>query len=55
MKMNFRPFLKIDVVAAQHATIGLRCFSITSATASVIGDEKGEKTASTLSGVRSRS
>jgi hypothetical protein len=39
MKANLRPFLKLDVVPAQHATRGFRCFSVTSATASVIGVE----------------
>ncbi len=48
-KMNFRPFLKIDVVAAPVATIGMRCFSVTSAMASVIGEEYGPRIASTLS------
>ena len=38
MKTNFRPFLKIDVAAA-FATIGIRCLSITFATASMRGEE----------------
>ncbi|MND00146.1 hypothetical protein D3C83_186590 [compost metagenome] len=49
MNTNLRPFLKIAVVAAPAATIGMRCFSVTLATASVSGDEYGENTASGLS------
>ena len=48
MKMNFRPFLKMELVAAAGATRGIRCFSVTSATASVMGEEYGPMTASTL-------
>ena len=40
MKMNFRPFLKREVAAAAGATIAIRCFSVTSATASVMGSNR---------------
>jgi len=53
MKMNFRPFLKMEVVAALGATIGILYFSLTSATASVMGEEYGPRTRSTLSCVMS--
>ena len=39
MKMCFRPFRKVEVVAATGATMTVRYFSVTLATASVIGDE----------------
>jgi len=39
MKMYLRPFLKMEVVAARGATITLRYFSVTLATASVMGEE----------------
>ena len=55
MKMYFRrgSFLKMDVVAASGETITFLYFSVTLATASVIGDEYGPITASTLSSVMS--
>ena len=53
MKTNLRPFLKIDVSAAPGASIGMPCFSLTSATNSVIGDEYGPRIAFTLSCVMS--
>jgi hypothetical protein len=37
----------MELAAAQHPTSGSRCFSMRSAIASVIGEEYGEKTAST--------
>ena len=49
MKTKLRPFLKIDVNAAPGASIGIRNFSLTSATNSVIGDEYGPRIASTRS------
>jgi len=55
MKMNFRPFLKIEAVPAVGATIGVLCFSVTSATGAVIGEPYGPRTRSTLSWVMSRS
>ena len=36
-----RPFSQIDVVAAIGAIMSLRCFSVTSATASVIAEPYG--------------
>ena len=39
MKMYFRPFLKMDVVEASGETITFLYFSVTLATASVMGDE----------------
>ena len=51
MKMYLRPLRKIDVVAASGDTITFLYFSVTFATASVIGDEYGPITASTLSSV----
>ena len=45
MKMYLRPFLKIDVVAASGATMTFLYFSVTLATASVIGEEYGPITA----------
>ena len=53
MKMYLRPFLKIEVVAASGATITFLCFSVTFATASVIAEEYGPITTSTLSSVMS--
>jgi hypothetical protein len=47
LKMNFRPLLWIEVATA--ATIGIRCFSVTSATAPVIAAAYGPSTRSTLS------
>ena len=55
MKMNFRPFLKMEVAAAVGATIGILCFSVTSATGSVMGEVYGPRTESTLSRVMSLS
>jgi hypothetical protein len=49
MKMNLRPFLKMDVVAASGATITFWYFSVTFTAASVIAEEYGPITASTLS------
>jgi hypothetical protein len=49
MKMNLRPFLKMDVVAASGATITFWYFSVTLTAASVMADEYGPITASTLS------
>jgi hypothetical protein len=49
MKMNFRPFLKKEVVAVPAATSGIRCFSVTSATGSFMGEPYGPRTRSTLS------
>ena len=43
----FRPFSHSDVVPAIGAIITFRCFSVTSATASVMGEEYGPMTAST--------
>jgi len=51
--MNFRPFLKIEVVEAMGATIGILYFSFTLATASVMAEEYGPITKSTLSWVMS--
>ena len=48
MNTNLRPFLKIEVVDASGATMGISYFSLTLATASVIGDEYGTRIASTL-------
>ena len=53
MKMYFRPFLKIDVVAASGATMTFLYFSVTLATASLTAEEYGPITASTLSSVMS--
>ena len=50
MKMYFRPFLKMVVVAAPAAITGMRYFSVMLATASVRGDEYGENTASGVYG-----
>ena len=36
LKTNFRPFLYMEVAAPTGATIGSLCFSVTSATASVM-------------------
>jgi hypothetical protein len=47
----FRPFSQSDVVPAIGAIITFRCLSVTSATASVMGEEYGPMTASTLSSV----
>ena len=55
MKINFRPFLKIEVFVAMGASIGIRYFSFTSATASVMGEPYGPRTRSTFSWVMSRS
>jgi hypothetical protein len=44
-----RPFSHSDVVPAIGAMSSLRCFSVTSATASVMGEEYGPSTASTRS------
>ena len=53
MKMYFRPFRKIDVVAASGETMTFLYFSVTLAAASVTGDEYGPITPSTLSSVMS--
>ena len=53
--MNFRPFLKMEVVAAMGATIGILYFSFTLATASVKAEPFGPRTRSTLSCVMSLS
>ena len=53
MKTYLRPFLKIEVVAASGATITFLYFSVTLATASLIAEEYGPITASTLSSVMS--
>ena len=39
MKMYFRPFLKMEVVAASGETMTFLYFSVTLATASVMGEE----------------
>ena len=51
--MNFRPFLKMEVPVALGATIVILCFSVTSATASVMNVLYGPSTRSTLSCVMS--
>src|SRR5262249_43819302 len=51
MMRYFRPFSHSDVVPAIGAMSTLRCFSVTSAIASVIGEEYGPSTASTRSSV----
>ena len=43
----------MEVVAAMGATIGILCFSVTSATASLMGEPYGPSTRSTLSRVMS--
>ena len=53
MKTYLRPFLKIEVVAALGVIIGIRCFSLSSATASESGEEYGPRIPLTLSCVMS--